>query len=347
MKTADFDFVLPSDLVALRPSPRRDQSRLLVLNRSGGIGHGIFIDISDYLESGDLLILNDTRVLPARLIGSRPSGAKVDMILVKQDRSGVWEVLCKGRYSGSVFLSDGTEAELYFSDSTDDGKPKRYLRFNNSGEKHAREILQRCGSMPLPPYIKRTPDDEDRERYQTVYAEKSGSIAAPTAGLHFTDDVLKALSGKGVRIRKITLHVGPGTFRPIKAELLQHHSMQSEYFEIGTSLVDEIVTAKNFGQRVITVGTTATRAVEGFLSGLYQPAGNGDGIIRGHTDIFIHPGYQFRVVDALLTNFHLPRSTPLMLASAFCGFEKLMNAYTEAISLGYRFFSYGDAMLIL
>jgi S-adenosylmethionine:tRNA ribosyltransferase-isomerase len=347
MKTADFDFVLPSDLVALRPSPRRDQSRLLVLDRGGGLRHRIFMNIADYLESGDILVLNDTKVLPARLLGSRSSGAKIDMILVKQDGSGAWEVLCRGRYSGPVFLRDGTEAELYFSASPYDGKTRRYLRVSHAAEGHADEILQRCGSMPLPPYIKRTPDDEDMERYQTVYAEKSGSIAAPTAGLHFTADVLDSLSEKGVRIRKITLHVGPGTFRPIKVELLQHHCMQSEYFEIETSLIDEIAAAKKSGQRVVTVGTTATRALEGFLSGLYQPTGNGDGIIRGHTDIFIHPGYQFRVVDALLTNFHLPRSTPLMLASAFCGFDKLMKAYTEAISLGYRFFSYGDAMLIL
>jgi S-adenosylmethionine:tRNA ribosyltransferase-isomerase len=348
MKTADFDFGLPSKLISLRPAPRRDHSRLLILRRDRGAEHRSFSDIGDYLECGDLLILNNTKVMPARIIGSKPSGGKVDMILVKEDEDGVWEVLCRGRYAGPVYLRDGIEAELLLEDSRAvSGEQKKCLRFLNPGATHIEELLERCGSMPLPPYIKRLPDDEDRERYQTVYAEKTGSIAAPTAGLHFTNNLLHSLSEKGVIIRRLTLHVGPGTFKPIKSEHLQHHAMQSEYFEIEAPLLSEIEHTKKSGKRVVTVGTTATRALEGFLSKAYQATGNGDGTIRGYTDIFIRPGYQFKVADALLTNFHLPRSTPLMLASAFCGFEKLMQAYGEAISMGYRFFSYGDAMLIL
>ncbi len=345
MKTADFDFELPDGLIALRPAPVRDRSKLLVLRRDGPAEHKSFIDIEDYLDSGDLLILNNTRVMPVRLMGSKPSGGGIDLILVREDASGAWEVLCMGRYYGPVSFRGGIEAELFEIPGVE-GDARR-LRFCTAADKHISEILERCGSMPLPPYIKRTPDEDDMQRYQTVYAEKCGSIAAPTAGLHFTGELLRNLSVKGVIIRRLTLHVGPGTFKPIKTDRLSDHVMQSEYFEIEASLTDEIDRAKKAGKRVITVGTTATRALEGFLSGRYEAGGNGDGIIRGSTDIFIHPGYEFRAVDVLLTNFHLPRSTPLMLASAFCGFGKLMEAYDEAIARGYRFFSYGDAMLIL
>ncbi len=323
----------------------RDRSKLLILRRDGSAEHRSFINIADYLDSGDLLILNDTRVMPVRLIGSKPSGGRIDLILVKEDANGAWEVLYKGRYQGSVAFRGKVEAELF--EVTGVVGDTRRLRFLSAEDRHISEILEQCGSMPLPPYIKRRPDEDDMQRYQTVYAEKCGSIAAPTAGLHFTDDLLRRLAEKGVRIRGLTLHVGPGTFNPIKADRLCDHSMQSEYFEIKSSLPDEIDRAKKAGKKVITVGTTATRALEGFMSGRYEACGNGDGIIRGTTDIFIHPGYEFRAVDALLTNFHLPRSTPLMLASAFCGFRKLMEAYDEAIARGYRFFSYGDAMLIL
>ncbi len=343
MKTADFDFDLPPDHIALRPAHRRDRSRLLVLHRSGRLEHRAFSDILDYLKKGDLLILNNTKVLPARVISSKPSGGKIDMIIVKEDANGSWEVLCKGGYKGPVLLGDGTKAELFFEDHPEAGEKKRYLKVDEDMS----EILKRCGAMPLPPYIKRRPDDQDRERYQTVYAEKSGSIAAPTAGLHFTDEILRGISKSGVLIRSLTLHVGPGTFKPIKTAEVEHHSMQSEYFEIPTSLINDIDNIKKFGGKVVAVGTTATRAIEGFLSSMCSRVGNGDDTIRGHTDIFIHPGYQFRAVDSLLTNFHLPSSTPLMLASAFCGREALLKAYKVAISMGYRFFSYGDAMLIL
>jgi S-adenosylmethionine:tRNA ribosyltransferase-isomerase len=345
MKTADFDFELPDGLIALRPAPVRDRSKLLILRRDGPTEHRSFINITDYLDGGDLLIINNTRVMPVRLIGSKPSGGRIDLILVREDANGAWEVLYKGRYQGLVAFRGDVEAELFEIPGVE-GETRR-LRFRSAGDRHISEILEQCGSMPLPPYIKRTPDEDDIQRYQTVYAEKCGSIAAPTAGLHFTDDLLRCLSEKGVLIRGLTLHVGPGTFKPIKADRLCDHSMQSEYFEIESSLLNEIDRTKKAGKRVITVGTTATRALEGFMSDRYEAWGNGDGIIRGTTDIFIHPGHEFRVVDALLTNFHLPRSTPLMLAAAFCGFRKLMEAYDEAIAGGYRFFSYGDAMLIL
>ena len=345
MKTADFDFELPDGLIALRPAQVRDRSKLLILRRDGPAEHKSFIDIADYLDSGDLLILNNTRVMPVRLLGSKPSGGRIDLILVREDANGSWEVLYKGRYLGPLSFRGDVEAELFEVPGVEG--EKRRLRFRSAGDRHISEILEQCGSMPLPPYIKRSPDEDDIHRYQTVYAEKSGSIAAPTAGLHFTDELLRSLSEKGVLIRRLTLHIGPGTFKPIKADHLSDHSMQSEYFEIEASLLSEIDRTKKAGKRVITVGTTATRALEGFLSGRCEERGNGDGIIRGSTDIFIHPGYEFRAVDVLLTNFHLPRSTPLMLASAFCGFGKLMEAYDEAISRGYRFFSYGDAMLIL
>ncbi len=345
MKTADFDFDLPRELIALRPAARRDCSRLLVLQRDGSISHNNFYDIAEYLNRGDLLLINDTKVLQARLIGSKPSGGKIDIVLVKEDSGGTWEILCKGSYEGIVHLGGGIRAELYYENESAVATGKRCLRFLDRRPMH--ELLELCGSMPLPPYIKRLPDDEDRVRYQTVYAEKPGSIAAPTAGLHFTDSILKGLSDKGVKLRRLTLHVGAGTFMPIKAERLNEHSMHAEYFEIEASLPGEISQTKASGHRVITVGTTATRAIEGVLSGKYRAAGNGDGIIRGYTDIFIYPGFEFKAADLVLTNFHLPRSTPLMLASAFCGFQRLMNAYKEAISMGYRFFSYGDAMLIL
>jgi len=346
MKTADFDFELPSGFVALRPATKRDCSRLLVLHKDGGTEHRAFSDITDYLGEGDLLILNDSKVLPVRLIVSKPSGGKVDLIVVSIGEEGVSEILCRGGYEGPVFLDDGTEARIFF-DNAPGGEKKRYISFSCPDRTDIFDTLDRCGLMPLPPYIKRRPDDQDRERYQTVYAEREGSIAAPTAGLHFTDKVLLGLAGKGVRVRRLTLHVGQGTFRPVTADLVRDHMMQSEYFEIPASLPEEITETRKAGGRVVAVGTTATRALEGFLSGAYQKSGNGANSIRGYTDIFINPGHSFLGVDVLLTNFHLPRSTPLMLASAFCGRKKLLAAYEQAIAMGYRFFSYGDAMLIL
>jgi S-adenosylmethionine:tRNA ribosyltransferase-isomerase len=349
MKTADFDFELPPELIALRPAAQRDGSRLLVLHRTGGLEHRYFRDIGDYIGSGDMLVLNDTKVLPVRLIGTKPSGGKADIILVKEEPEGGWAVLCRGRYEGLVKFRNGITAELSFSGAETPGKGiKRHLVFRSSPSANINDILELCGSMPLPPYIKRRPDGEDRDRYQTVYAEKPGSIAAPTAGLHFNDQLIRRLTDKGVIIRKITLHVGPGTFIPVTAEYADEHRMQAELFEIAASLKEEIAAVKRMGGRVIMTGTTATRALEGCLSGRYdRSAFCRKGTFSGQTDIFIRPGHAFLAADALITNFHLPCSTPLMLASAFCSLEKLMTAYREAIARGYRFFSYGDAMLIL
>ncbi|HMK55827.1 MAG TPA: tRNA preQ1(34) S-adenosylmethionine ribosyltransferase-isomerase QueA [Dissulfurispiraceae bacterium] len=345
MKTADFDFDLPEELIALRPAPARDGSRLLVLHGDGTVEHRAFREIVDYLGAGDLLILNNTKVVPARLIGRKLSGGRIDLILVKEDGSGAWEILCKGRYLGPVSFRADVHAEIFEADKT--GGDARRLRFVTAGRFSISEILAMCGAMPLPPYIKRMPDEDDMLRYQTVYAERSGSIAAPTAGLHFTEGVLERLAEKGVLVRGLTLHVGPGTFRPIKTELLNDHEMQAEYFEIGKTLLEDIISVKKSGGKVVAVGTTATRALEGYFSGICSSKGNGNGSICGSTNIFIYPGYEFKAIDSLLTNFHLPRSTPLMLATALAGSNKLMIAYREAIARGYRFFSYGDAMLIL
>jgi S-adenosylmethionine:tRNA ribosyltransferase-isomerase len=296
-----------------------------------------------------MLLLNDTRVLPVRLIGTKPTGGKIDIILVKERPDGSWEIICRGNYEGRVCFRGGVTAELSFGNpGVGDLDGGRYLKFTGLGFSDINRILELCGSMPLPPYIKRTPDEDDMQRYQTVYAEKPGSIAAPTAGLHFTNKLLDSIESAGVIIRNITLHVGPGTFRPVTAGLIRDHKMQEEYFEAEAGLPQEIRAVKSAGKRVVTVGTTATRAIEGILKGDFAPDKNArNGIISGHTDIFISPGHEFIAPDSLLTNFHLPRSTPLMLAAAFCGIERLMEAYREAIAKGYRFFSYGDAMLIL
>ena len=340
MKTAEFDFDLPPELIALRPAPQRDGSCLLILNRDGTIEHKSFISITDYLSKGDMLVLNDTKVLPVRLIGNKSSGGKVDIILVKEEPKGVWEVLSRGSYAGTVQLSGGVTAELSLGG--------RQLIFTGRDSSDIYGILELCGAMPIPPYIKRMPDDEDRHRYQTVYADKPGSIAAPTAGLHFTPELVALISARGVLVRRITLHVGPGTFKPITATEISDHQMQPEYFEVEKGLPGEMQAVKAAGKRVVTVGTTATRALEGLLGGIYCPDREGNnGHFQGHTGIFICPGHKFLAADALLTNFHLPRSTPLMLAAAFCGLENLMMAYRAAIARGYRFFSYGDAMLIL
>jgi S-adenosylmethionine:tRNA ribosyltransferase-isomerase len=349
MKTADFDFELPQELIALRPAPERDSSRLLVLRRGGGLEHRRFSAVKEYMQAGDMLLLNDTRVLPVRLIGRKPSGGKADVILVRECSAGLWEVLCRGGYEGPVSFRGGVTAEISFGAPEPGGAGSgRYLRFSGDVPGDIKEILALCGAMPLPPYIKRSPDEDDMKRYQTVYAANPGSIAAPTAGLHFTRGLLQDIAASGVKIKYITLHVGPGTFKPIVAESVGDHRMLAEYFEAAADLPQEIAGVKAAGRRVFTVGTTATRAAEGLLNGVYTPAGDGrEGVICGYTDIFIYPGHRFLAPDALLTNFHLPKSTPLMLAAAFCGFDNLMRAYREAIAGGYRFFSYGDAMLIL
>ena len=362
MRTSDFDFSLPRRFIAERPSEERDGSRLLVLHRDGGIEHRRFADIADYLNAGDMLLLNNTKVFPARIIGTKPSGGKIDILLVREtDRDGAWRILCKGRAQGPVTVLGGVRAEIR-AEKGESGETEKFLEFTDIGPSALYDLLWRYGCMPLPPYIRRKPDDEDKRRYQTVYAEKQGSIAAPTAGLHFTGELLGRIEAKGVAIKALTLHVGSGTFKPVKAETLDEHLMDPEYFEIDPSLPDEIRSVKGAGRRLITVGTTATRAIEGLMSGRYkrietpppQPALAKGGSrlrdaapIRGCTDIFIRPGYEFRAVDSLITNFHLPRSTPLMLVAAISDYSMVAKAYKEAIAMDYRFFSYGDAMLIL
>jgi S-adenosylmethionine:tRNA ribosyltransferase-isomerase len=334
MKAADFDFHLPEGLIAKKPSDKRGLSRLLVLHRNGEIEHRTFSNLPAYLNEGDLLLLNNTKVFPARLTGIKPTGGRFEFLLVKEIGIDKWEILSRGKYRGEISIAEGFSANI----------ENQTALFSYPGDLMAN--LWRYGDMPLPPYIKRKPETADREWYQTVYAEKEGSIAAPTAGLHFTGELIGTIKDKGVNVRSLTLHVGIGTFKLIKTENLNEHSMDSEYFEIREEIIEEIKKTKASGKRVFSVGTTTTRAIEGYMSGKYSPI-HPPQPICGHTNIFIYPGYKFKVVDSLITNFHLPRSTPLMLASAFCGAEKLRGAYSAAVSQKYRFFSYGDAMLIL
>lgn len=342
MKVSDFDFPLPEGLVAYEPAAVRDLSRLMVLERAtGAIRHQRFADLPDFLRPGDMLILNDTKVTPCRLLGRKPTGGKLEMVLVRPHaEQGCYDVLMRGTYQGPVEFSERLRGHV---------GPGHRVRLESTGD--LRDALWEAGSMPLPPYIKRQPDARDKERYQTVYALHEGSVAAPTAGLHFTDSLLARIEAMGVRVRRLTLHVGMGTFMPIKVENIHDHAMQHESFTIALSLIEEIKAQRASGGRVITVGTTATRALEGYLSGRYQPLPGGpgerNGYVSGSTDIFISPGYEFRAATAIVTNFHLPRSTPLFLAAAVAGKGFLMRAYAEAIGETYRFFSYGDAMLIL
>ncbi len=350
MKTSDFDFYLPKDLIALNPSEKRDNSRLLVLHKDGSIEHRRFFDIVEYLKSGDILLLNDTKVFPARLIATKLSGRKIDILFVKEvDAGGTWEIMCSGRFNGIVTIDDGIKIEIWTERVNGQGRgTKKFLKFLNMESSKVLDVLWQYGCMPLPPYIKRRPDDSDKQRYQTVYAKNQGSIAAPTAGLHFTEELLDKIKDKGVFVDTLTLHVGIGTFKSIKAEHLEDHKMDSEYFEIKSSLVKKIQQTKESGNRLIAVGTTVTRTLEGYLSGQWSEVNSQNmSTVRGYTDIFIYHGYKFKAVDSLITNFHLPKSTPLMLVSALCSFKNISTAYREAIAMGYRFFSYGDAMLIL
>ena len=335
MKTADFDFSLPDGFIAERPAEKRDGSRLLVLSRNGSMEHRNFSDLPAYLQAGDMIVMNNSRVYPARVTGYKPTGGKIDILLVESISETSWRVLAKDRYAGPL-----TIAGRFVIHMTNE----MTVTFENA--QGMRKIISEYGQMPLPPYIKRKADMTDRERYQTVYAEQEGSIAAPTAGLHFTEDLITSLRDRSIEVRMITLHVGIGTFKPIKATNIKDHTMDSESFEIKSSLIREIEETKRRGNRVVMVGTTTTRTLEGYLSGNCMMSSI-NGTIKGSTDIFIHEGFRFRAADALITNFHLPRSTPLMLAAAFSGRENLLNAYETAISRGYRFFSYGDAMLLL
>lgn len=345
MKINELIYTLPPELIAQKPLKDRDKACLLVLHKkTGKMEHRLFSEISDYFNKDDMLILNNTKVIPARLIAKKPTGGKLEILLIKEkkitERETVWQIMTKGNYEGDV-LFDYFTAEIR---RNIDGVE---IVFKNMNSEDVKNFIHNKGFMPLPPYIKRIPVDSDRVNYQTVYAKINGSIAAPTAGLHFTKDLLEIIINKGIIVKEITLHVGVGTFKTIKAENIENHKMDSEYFEIDREILEEIQKTKKNLRKVFLVGTTTTRALEGYASGRYIDAGSDEQKIRGWTDIFIYPKYKFKIADALITNFHLPRSTPLALVYAFCGMDKVKKAYKEAIKKGYRFFSYGDAMLII
>ena len=340
MKTADFDYDLPQELIAQYPLEQRDSSRLLILDKkTGERTHRIFHDIIDYLHEGDCLVINNTKVIPARLIGEREgTGGKVEVLLLKRKTDNVWETLVKpGKKArpGMRLSFGGGLLHAEVQEVVDEGN--RLIRFEYEGI--FEEILDQLGQMPLPPYI--THQLKDKNRYQTVYAKYEGSAAAPTAGLHFTEELLQQIQEKGVKIARVTLHVGLGTFRPVKVDDVTQHHMHTEFYHVSQEAADIINETKKQGGRVICVGTTSCRTIES--------AADGQGVVQateGDTDIFIYPGYQFKVLDCLITNFHLPESTLLMLVSALAGKENIMAAYKEAVEMKYRFFSFGDAMFI-
>lgn len=340
MNVAEFDYDLPQALIAQTPCARRDASRLLVLDRQTGVlAHRRFYEVGAYLRPGDVLIFNDTRVIPARLVGAKAeTGGKVEVFLLRRKEGDAWEALVKpGKKArpGTV-IAFGESLRCEVLAPTEFGG--RIVRFSYEGI--FEEILDRLGQTPLPPYIKETL--ADKERYQTVYARERGSAAAPTAGLHFTQALLGDLKAAGVELGFLTLHVGLGTFRPVQVEEIESHVMHSEYYQVPPETAALVNAAKAEGRRVVAVGTTAIRTLESAAQ-----AGGGIAAASGWTDIFIYPGYDFKVVDAMLTNFHLPKSTLLMLISAFAGREKILAAYEAAIAERYRFFSFGDAMLIV
>lgn len=340
MKTHDFWYDLPEELIAQTPLQKRDSSRLLVLNRQNGeVSHRHFYDILEYLQPGDCLVMNDSRVLPARLLGHRPTGGAVELLLLWDLGDKQWECLAKpGRKlqaGQQVLFGDGSLTATVVS-VKEDGN--RIVEFQYEGI--FLEVLERLGKMPLPPYIRE--ELLDQERYQTVYSKQVGSAAAPTAGLHFTNELLDKIREKGVRTAFVTLHVGLGTFRPVKAETIAEHHMHSELCMISAETAQILNETKAAGGRVICVGTTSCRTLES----LVNPDGSFEAASKW-TEIFIYPGYQFRAMDGLITNFHLPESTLVMLVSAFAGRENVLGAYEEAVKERYRFFSFGDAMLVL
>ena len=339
MNKSDFDFYLPEELIAQTPLEKRDNSRLLHLDKNTGkIEHKHFYDIKQYVRPGDCLVLNDSRVLPARLIGTRPTGGAVELVLLKDLGDNCWECLSRpGRKTkpGQELIFGNGELTAVVQDLTQGGN--RIVKFDYKGI--FLEILERLGKMPLPPYIKE--ELQDSERYQTVYSKELGSAAAPTAGLHFTKELLSEIEDMGVSICCVTLHVGLGTFRPVKAENIEDHDMHSEFCIIPEETAKTVNDTKKAGGRVIAVGTTSCRTLESFTTD--------DGVLQatsGWTNIFIYPGYTFKCIDALITNFHLPESTLIMLVSALAGRECILNAYKTAVNEKYRFFSFGDAMFI-
>jgi len=343
MLVKDFDYHLPQELIARHPAAQRDASRLMLLNRrTGQISEDRFGNIGSYLAPGDLLVMNDTRVIPARIFGRRESGGKAEIFLLRRAGGDPerWSCLLRAskrfRQGQSITFEAGMRAIIGARLDDDTWQ----VEFN--GDEPFETWLEREGHIPLPPYLQRDDDEQDRERYQTVYARSPGAVAAPTAGLHFTRELLAELERKGIETTRLTLHTGLGTFLPVRVERVQDHRIHTEQYSLPMSAVDAVQAAKARGSKVVAVGTTTARALE--------HAADGDGNISagdGEADIFIYPGYRFKVVDALVTNFHLPESTLLMLVSAFAGRERVAEAYSEAVRHGFRFYSYGDAMLIV
>lgn len=341
MKKSDFFYDLPEELIAQKPIEPRNNSRMLKIDRkTGEIGHNHFYNLCDSLKKGDLLVLNDSRVLPARLYGEKVDNASpIEFLLLEQKEEKVWEIICKPGKKAKVgtkfkFGNDKLIAEVI--EVKDDGN--RVVKFSCDGNFYT--VLDEIGQMPLPPYI--TEKLENKERYQTVYSREIGSAAAPTAGLHFTKEMLEEIKEKGIDVAYVTLHVGLGTFRPVKEDDILNHKMHSEHYSISKETADKINRTKQNGGRVIAVGTTTCRTLES-VAKCYGEISERD----GYTDIFIYPGYKFKVIDGLITNFHLPESTLIMLVSAFMGYENTMNAYKVAVEEKYRFFSFGDSMLII
>lgn len=340
MKTSDFYFDLPEELIAQDPLEDRSSSRLMVLDKNTGeITHRVFRDITEYLQPGDCLVINDTKVIPARLIGAKEdTGAKIEILLLKRKENDIWETLVKPgkkcRPGAKVVFGNG-ELRAEILEVLEDGN--RLVQFSYEGI--FEEVLDRLGQMPLPPYI--THKLEDKNRYQTVYAKYEGSAAAPTAGLHFTKELLQEIEDSGVKIARVTLHVGLGTFRPVKVDNVLEHHMHSEFYHVSEEAANMINETRKNGGRIISVGTTSTRTLESVAKedGTIVPG-------SGNTEIFIYPGYQFKAIDCLITNFHLPESTLLMLVSALAGKDHILAAYEEAVRERYRFFSFGDAMFI-
>lgn len=346
MLLADFDYDLPLELIAQEPAAGRSSSRLLVLDRqSRRVAHHQFVDVVSFLPPGCMLLLNDTRVFPARLRGHKESGGRIELLLLRRlpGNEETWEVMSKGTQGMKAGSRIAVTSELSGTWVSAPHDGRGMLRFSLTGPADFFALLNRIGEIPLPPYIKRDSGNrpDDRERYQTVYAQHVGAVAAPTAGLHFTPELLATLRRRGVDVAFLTLHVGAGTFQPVRVEQVEAHVMEEEECEISGDVAQRINAAKHEGRKVIAVGTTTTRALESAWDrGLVQSG-------RRRTSLFIYPGFTFQVIDGLITNFHLPRSTLLMLVSAFAGRELILDAYQEAIKQRYRFYSYGDAMLIL
>jgi S-adenosylmethionine:tRNA ribosyltransferase-isomerase len=342
LKVDLFDFHLPEELIAQTPLEQRDASRLMVLNKeTGSVKHHMFHDLLDYVQEGDCLVLNDTRVLPARLFGTKEdTGANIEVLLLKQTQGDTWETLVKPAKrvkEGTVISFGDGRLTAVCKETSDQGG--RLLEFNYEGIFY--EVLEQLGEMPLPPYIKERLDDQ--ERYQTVFAREQGSAAAPTAGLHFTEEMLEQLKEKGVHIAFLTLHVGLGTFRPVSVDDLEEHDMHSEFYQVSEGTAALLNSVREKGGRIISVGTTSTRTLETIAT-----EHNGKFVASsGWTNIFIFPGYEFKAIDGMITNFHLPKSTLIMLVSALAGRESVISAYEQAVAEKYRFFSFGDAMLIL